>query len=336
MVGGMLSINSKKVMKKEKFDWGEHIISGNDIFLAGYDTHGSLEDAQRYCTKIAKAHYENFIISNWFTPTNIKQHIENIYAFCRFGDDLGDDAPFPPEERLLLLNEWENDLNRGFSKDNNGKFKGIPRHPIIKAIRHTASTFEIPIEPFLKLIKAFKMDQTKNEYNTWDELREYCVHSADPVGHLFLYVYGHDDEKLREISDYTCTALQLANHWQDISRDLEQNRIYMPIEDMEKHGYNLEMYKNKDVNENWTELMKFQVERAREWFAKGEELWQLVDPMLAVDLQMFTMGGVAILDSIEKLKFNTWKKRPKVSRFKQLWMLRRCRRLWKQAEKGQI
>ncbi len=166
--------NSKKSIKKEKFEWGEHTITEKSVFLAGYDTNKSLEDAQDYCTKIAKAHYENFIISNWFTPVDIKQHIENIYAFCRFGDDLGDDAPFPPEERLLLLNEWENDLNRGFTRDEGGELKEKPRHPIIIAISHTASTFSIPIEPFSKLIKAFKMDQTKTRYSTWEELRGYC------------------------------------------------------------------------------------------------------------------------------------------------------------------
>jgi len=323
MVGDLVS---------KKFEWGEHKITNDGVFLAGYDMHESLADAQKYCTKIAKSHYENFIISNWFTPTHIKQHIENIYAFCRYGDDLGDDAPFPPSERILLLEEWEDDLRRGFENE----WSGNPRHPIIKAISHTASIFSIPIEPFSKLIKAFKMDQNKTRYQTWDELREYCIHSADPVGHLFLYVYGHDDENLRRISDYTCTALQLANHWQDVSRDLEQDRIYMPIDEMKKYGYSMDMYQNRESNEQWHNLMKFQVERARDWFSKGEELWHLVDPMLAVDLQMFTMGGTAVLDSIEKLNFNTWKKRPTISRFKQLWMLRRCRRLWRNAKKNKL
>ena len=315
-----------------QFNWGIHKISEDDVFLAGYETYDNLDSAQKYCTKIAKSNYENFIISNWFTPKEIKQHIENIYAFCRYGDDLGDDSPFPPSDRLKLLNEWMKDLERAFNSEKL-PWKGKPRHPILIAVSHTAETFNIPITPFKRLIEAFKFDQEKTRYSNFQELKNYCIHSADPVGHLFLYIYGYNDEELQKISDNTCTALQLANHWQDVSRDLEQDRIYMPIEDMERFNYSLENYKNKIVNDEWRSLMRFQVERARELFENGKELWEKVDSRLVVDLKMFTMGGLAVLDAIEAQGYDTWSKRPKISKLKQLRMLMASRKLWKEAHK---
>tara|TARA_B100000287_G_scaffold258827_1_gene243373 strand:- start:10950 stop:11921 length:972 start_codon:yes stop_codon:yes gene_type:complete len=315
-----------------KFNWGTHEIKSENVILAGYDTFNDLKSAQKYCTKIAKANYENFIISNWFTPKDIKQHIQNIYAFCRYGDDLGDDSPFPPSERLSLLNEWMDDLERAFHSEKK-PWSGNPRHPILIAVSHTANIFQIPITPFKRLIEAFKFDQDKIRYNNYQELKNYCIHSADPVGHLFLYIYGHKSEELQKISDFTCTALQLANHWQDVSRDLDQDRIYMPIDEMEKFNYSLKDYQKRTVNDEWRALMRFQVERTRELFEKGTELWDKVDSRLAVDLRMFTMGGLAVLDAIEKQGYDTWNKRPKISKLKQIRMLMASRKLWKEAHK---
>jgi len=311
----------------EKFEWGEHSIEGDAVELAGYDTYRTIEQAEKHCSNIARSHYENFVVSNWFTPPEVKQHIENIYAFCRYGDDLGDDAPFPPEQRLQLLNEWESDLKRAAENDWNGE----PRHPILTAVQRTASYHSIPVEPFIRLIHAFKMDQTKTRYNNWEELREYCIHSADPVGHLFLYVYGHDDEEMRVLADNTCTALQLANHWQDVSRDLEQDRIYVPLDEMEQFGYTLEMYQNREVNEAWRTLIKHQVDRAQKMFDDGRKLWEKVDPRLAVDLRMFTTGGEAVLRSIRKQNYNTFTKRPRVSKLKQVRLFISTWLAWKRA-----
>ena len=311
----------------EKFDWGQHRIEEGGVTLAGFNTYRTIEEAESYCTQIAKSHYENFIISNWFTPPEVRQHIENIYAFCRYGDDLGDDAPFPPEKRLLLLEEWESDLIRAADED----WNGWPQHPILLAVQKTAKQHSIPLQPFIDLIHAFKMDQTKNRYQNWDELKEYCIHSADPVGHLFLYVYGHDDETMRNLADNTCTALQLANHWQDVERDLEQDRIYIPLEDMKRFGYTLEMYQNKEVNEQWKALMKHEVDRAQNLFNEGRKLWPEVDPRLAVDLRMFTLGGEAVLRSIKKQKYDTFRKRPKVSKLKQVRLFISTWLSWKRA-----
>ena len=315
-----------------KFDWGDHTIAGGSVLLAGYDTHPDLESAQAFAKRIAKRHYENFIISNWFTPRPVEQHIRNIYAFCRYGDDLADDAPFSPDGRTALLDEWMADLLRAFHSEA-APWSGTPRHPILVAVKHTGAEFGIPLQPFQRLIEAFKLDQVKNRYSSFEELRHYCIHSADHVGHLFLHVYGHDDDELRQLSDNTCTALQLANHWQDVGRDLEQDRIYMPLDEMQRFGYSLEMYRSRVVNDEWRALMRFQVERAREWFERGEQLWARVDPRLSADLQMFTMGGVAVLDAIRRQGYDTWTKRPTVGRFKQFRMLRKCVRLSKEAHK---
>lgn len=330
----------------EKVKWGEHTISASEITLAGYDTHPELEEAEAYCTFISSSHYENFLISNKFTPADKRQHIENIYAYCRFGDDLGDEAPHSDDERWRLLDEWEADLARAYGFPEGCRrveelpegveiiaWSGTCRHPILRAISHTSREMSIPHEPYWKLIQAFKMDQRKKRYHTWEELRQYCYYSADPVGHLFLYVYGHDDQGMRDIADYTCTALQLANHWQDVSRDLAQNRIYMPIDEMLANKYSLEDYQAMKANESWRNLMKVQVERAAEWFEKGKQLWTLIDPHLAVDLQMFTMGGEEVLAAIRRQNYDTWSKRPTVGRMKQFKLLLRARRLWKKAQR---
>ena len=311
----------------EKFAWGDHRLE--PIHLAGWGLHQNLQDAEVYCSQIADAHYENFLIANKFTPPKIKQHIQNIYAFCRYGDDLGDEAPFDSQGRLTLLDAWEKDLEEAHQGDWSGK----PQHPILIAVQHTAKTFKIPLEPFWKLIQAFKMDQTKNRYHSWDELLHYCKHSADPVGHLFLYVYGHDDEDLRALSDKTCTALQLANHWQDISRDWRQNRSYMPEETMERFGVSWERYGPDYVDENWKSMLAHEVERAQNLFDEGKKLWKLVDAHLAVDLMMFTKGGEAILQAIRNQKYDTWKKRPKVSKLKQVRLYFKAKAEWKRASR---
>ncbi len=312
----------------EKFEWGDHRLE--PMHLAGWGLHQNLQDAEVYCSQIADAHYENFLIANKFTPPNIRQHIQNIYAFCRYGDDLGDEAPFDSQGRLKLLEAWEKDLVEAHQSDWSGK----PQHPILIAVQYTAKTFNIPLEPFWKLIQAFKMDQTKNRYQSWDELLDYCQHSADPVGHLFLYVYGHDNEELRTLSDKTCTALQLANHWQDISRDWQQNRSYLPEETMQRFGVDWNRYGPEYVDENWKSMLSFEVERAQNLFDEGKKLWKLVDAHLAVDLMMFTKGGEAILQAIRNQKFDTWKKRPKVSKLKQVRLYFKAKAEWKRASRG--
>ncbi len=313
----------------EKIHWGDHSIDGDEVFLAGFDSRPSLSEAESWCAEIADTHYENFVVTNWFTPPEMKQHIHNIYAFCRFGDDLGDDAPFDDEGRWTLLDAWQTDLAEAARDD----WSGSPRHPILRAVQRTAREKSIPEQPFRLLIEAFKMDQRKKRYDDYAELRSYCRHSADPVGHLFLYVYGHDDPALRSLSDHTCTALQLANHWQDVARDLDQGRIYMPLSTMREHGYSLQDHQNRIVDERWRAALKAEVDRAQSEFDAGKALWPRCDPRLAVDLMMFTMAGEAVLAAIRRQHYDTWTKRPTVSRWRRFLMLMKARRAWRRAER---
>lgn len=314
----------------EKFDWGEHQIDGDRITLAGYDTASELEVAEELCRKVTASHYENFLVANRFTPPELRQDINNVYAFSRYGDDLGDDAPFPPNVRVKLLDEWEEDLERAEVN----MWKGEARHPILRALAVTARRHSIPPEPFHNLISAFRLDQTKTRYSDYSELREYCRLSADPVGHLYLYIYGYDDEELRLLSDCTCTALQLANHWQDVGRDLDQDRIYLPLKSMSDAGYSLEEYRGRIVNDEWRKAMQSEVERAQRLFDEGKQLFDKVDPRLAVPLRLFTLGGEEVLRKIRKQQYDTWTRRPRIGKVRQIRLIIKALWLWRRANKA--
>ena len=171
------------------------------------------EAAQNYTRWLATHHYENFNVVSWLLPKELHQHFYNVYAYCRWADDLGDEIP--DAQRALELLDWcEAELN--------ACYQGQPSHPVFVALRETVVAKEIPKQPFADLLKAFRQDQTVKRYPTWDSVLKYCVYSANPVGRLVLYLCGYRDERRQLLSDATCTALQLANFWQDVSRDLEK------------------------------------------------------------------------------------------------------------------
>src|SRR5882724_1040171 len=173
----------------------------------------SLVEAQEYCSRLARTHYENFSVASWFLPARLRQHFYNVYAYCRISDDLGDEVG-DPQASLQLLDQWEAELN--------ACYQGNPRHPVFVALRETITALDIPREPFANLLKAFRQDQTVTCYQTFDDLLGYCLNSANPVGHLVLYLCGYRDAERLKLSDFTCTALQLANFWQDVSTDYEK------------------------------------------------------------------------------------------------------------------
>src|SRR6266700_3851421 len=191
----------------------------------------SLQEAYAYCERLARTHYEHFSVATWFLPKQLRQHFFNVYAYCRISDDLGDETG-DCAASLQLLDEWESELNACFS--------GAPRHPVFVALAGTVREFEVPKHEFSDLLTAFRQDQTTTRYQTFDDLLGYCRYSANPVGHLVLYLCGYRDEERQQLSDYTCTALQLANFWQDITIDLEKNRVYLPLELLSNHGYSVE------------------------------------------------------------------------------------------------
>ena len=236
-----------------------------------------------------------------------------IYAYCRGVDDLGDEAE---GDRLALLDEWEADLRRCYDG-------GAPRDIRFVALQRTIRRFDIPIEPFLRLIEANRRDQTVARYRTFDDLLGYCTYSANPVGHLVLYVFGYRDAERQRLSDATCTALQLANFWQDVSRDLEMGRIYLPQEDIERFGCSEGDLLARRTTPEFRRLMAFEVDRARDYFQEGLALVPRVAGRLRLDLRLFTLGGLAVLDEIERMNYDVLRRRPRVSKAKKLWLAAR-------------
>jgi squalene synthase HpnC len=275
----------------------------------------SLEQSRAYCERLARSHYENFSVASWFLPARLRQHFFNVYAYCRISDDLGDEVGNPAAS-LLLLDQWQRELEACYA--------GSPRHPVFVALAETVRKFEIPQHEFSDLLTAFRQDQTITRYQTFDDLLGYCRNSANPVGHLVLYLCGYRDAERQKLSDYTCTALQLANFWQDVSVDYEKGRIYLPLESLRRFGVSEEDLTANRNTSSFCEMMRFEVARAREWFERGLPLVGKVDKELAIDLELFTRGGQEILNAIEKQGYAVLGRRPSISKSRKLALVARA------------
>jgi squalene synthase HpnC len=275
----------------------------------------SLEESRAYCQRLARSHYENFSVATWFLPARLRQDFFNVYAYCRISDDLGDEVGNPAAS-LWLLNQWEQELKACYA--------GCPRHPVFVALAETVRKFEIPQYEFSDLLTAFRQDQTITRYETFDDLLGYCRNSANPVGHLVLYLCGYRDAERQKLSDYTCTALQLANFWQDVSVDYEKGRIYLPLESLRRFGVNEDDLAANRNTSAFREMMRFEVTRAREWFERGLPLVSKVDKELAIDLELFTRGGQEILNAIEKQGYAVLGQRPAISKPRKLILVARA------------
>ena len=259
-------------------------------------------EAYAFCRKVALGQEENFTVVSWLLPRSLRRHVYAVYAYCRGVDDLGDEAE---GDRLALLDEWERELRACYD--------GAPSDIRFIALQRTIRRFDIPLEPFLRLIEANRRDQAINRYPTFAGLLEYCTYSANPVGELVLNLFGYRDERRRRLSDATCTALQLANLWQDVSRDRDKGRVYIPLEDMERFGYDEQALLELRSDESFRRLMRFQVSRTRRYFQEGLGLIPLVSGRLRLDLKLFTLGGLAVLDAIERADYDVLRRRPKLS-----------------------
>ncbi|HTK94008.1 MAG TPA: squalene synthase HpnC [Terriglobales bacterium] len=275
----------------------------------------SLAEAQRYCERLARGHYENFSVASWFLPARLKQHFFNLYAYCRISDDLGDEVG-DKREALRLLDEWEQELNACYD--------AAPRHPVFVALRETVRQLEIPRQPFADLLKAFRQDQSVTRYQTFDHVLGYCKFSANPVGRLVLYLCGYRDAERQQLSDYTCTALQLANFWQDVYRDYLKGRIYLPLDSLRRFGVVEDDIASRRATPQFLEMMKFEVTRAREWFKLGLPLAGTLDKELAIDIELFTRGGEEILNAIQRQGYDVLKQRPVISKPRKLWLVARA------------
>jgi squalene synthase HpnC len=281
-------------------------------FGPGASARLSRDEALAYCARLTATHYENFSVVTWMTPREHRPVFQSIYAFCRWSDDLGDEVG-DPRQSLDLLEWWRGELR--------GLYQGRARHPVMIALAESIERYRIPIEPFEALISAFEQDQTVSEYLTYEQLLDYCTRSANPVGHLVLHVAGAFGPENARLADTTCTALQLANFWQDIARDLAMGRIYLPREDRDRFGYTESDLRALRFTPAFAGLMRLEVERARALLVKGRGLVSRIPPELAVDIDLFRRGGQAILDGIEARGFDVLGARPALSRWTKLRLI---------------
>ncbi len=269
------------------------------------ETAPTLDEALAYCRHLAETHYENFHVATWFLPEPLRPHFHSIYAYCRISDDLGDEVP-DRAAALALLDLWGRELD--------ACYEGRARHPVFVALAETIRACKIPKEPFADLLVAFRQDQTVTRYETMDDVLAYCRYSANPVGRLVLYACGEVSEENFRLSDATCTALQLANFWQDVRVDWAKDRVYIPQADMRAHGVTDETIAAGVATPGFRALLRREVEYARSLFLAGLPLIGRVRRDLAVDLDLFSRGGLEILRAIERRDYDVLSARPAISK----------------------
>jgi squalene synthase HpnC len=272
-------------------------------------------EALEYTRWLATHHYENFHVASFLLPRKLHQDFYNIYSFCRWADDLGDEIG-DPQESLRLLAWWRRELQ--------AMYGGEASHPVFVALKETVRRHAIPLEPFDRLIRAFEQDQITPRYQTFDDVFGYCVNSANPVGHLVLYLCGYRDAERQQLSDYTCTALQLANFWQDIGVDLEKGRVYLPLDLLAKHGYSVDELLRLEENDRSRAVLREAVGVAENLFEKGLPLIRKVDRRLSLDLDLFSRGGMKILQKIKMQDYNVLRQRPHISKTERAGILLQC------------
>ena len=265
-----------------------------------------------YTRWLATRHYENFHVVSFLLPKDLHQDFYNVYAFCRWADDLGDEIG-DTDESLRLLAWWREELGRMYA--------GAASHPVFVALSGTAARRQLPRELFEDLIRAFVHDQTVTRYETWEEVLGYCRYSANPVGRLLLHLCGYHDEHRAGLSDHTCTALQLANFWQDVSVDLAKDRVYIPREAMARRGYSVEDLFAGRENDAFRAVMRDCVDVARRLFEQGLPLVGTVDRRLALDLDLFSRGGMRVLDKIRARNYNVLRARPAIGKVERAGLL---------------
>ena len=285
--------------------------------VAPDSTSYTLPEALAYTKWLATHHYENFQIVSFLLPKALHQDFYNVYSFCRWADDLGDEMD-DPAESLRLLSWWRGELQAMYGLGETAS------HPVFIALKETVERHAIPIEPFDRLIRAFEQDQTVTRHANFEELFGYCVNSANPVGHLVLYLCGYADAERQRLSDYTCTALQLANFWQDVTVDLEKNRIYLPQDLLARFGYAEQELFRRQYDARFRCVMQEAVKVAEDLFHKGLPLIGRVDRRLALDLELFSRGGLKILAKIKAQDYNVLERRPHISKAERVAILLRC------------
>jgi squalene synthase HpnC len=266
----------------------------------------ALDDARAWCKRLAESHYENFHVASWFLPKALRPHFHSIYAYCRVSDDLGDEVGSTPVA-LALLDLWGRELD--------ACYEGRARHPVFVALAETIRACGIPKEPFADLLTAFRQDQTVTRYASMQDVLGYCRYSANPVGRLVLYACGEASEEKFRLSDATCSALQLANLWQDVRSDYSaKGRVYLPQDDMACFGVSDETIAQGAATPEFRALLKYEVDYARSLFKQGLPLIGMVGRDLALDLDLFSRGGLEILRAIERQDYDVLSARPAIAK----------------------
>ncbi len=275
----------------------------------------TLAEALAWCRRLTESHYENFHVASAFLPARLRPHFHAVYAYCRVSDDLGDEVN-DPAQALALLEWWEAQLRLCW--------KGEATHPVFVALRATVESTQLPIDPFANLLVAFRQDQTQTRFASIEDLLAYCRYSANPVGRIVLLLAGYSDEERFRLSDQTCTALQLANFWQDVQIDLAKGRVYLPQADMARFKVSEAMLAEPVANEAVRALLRYEVGYTRVLFKAGLPLVRMVDRELAVDLDLFSRGGLAILGAIERQGYDVLRARPSLSKPRKAALLLRA------------
>lgn len=288
-------------------------------------TRPTLAEAQAYCDRFTRAHYENFSVASWLLPREMRPHFCSIYAYCRWADDLADEADSPAHS-LELLDWWESQLQACYA--------GVVTHPVFVALAETIREYNIPTAPFVDLLTAFRRDQFQTRYATEADLLDYCRCSANPVGRLVLHLGRCCNGETSRLSDHICTGLQLANFWQDVARDYDRGRIYLPQDACARHGYPEAMFAAHQANRAFRSLLAEQVAIARTHFEAGRPLVEKMPPALRVDIALFLAGGLAILRAIQRQDYDVWTRRPIVTKRQKAWLLAQA--WWQTRSRGKV
>jgi squalene synthase HpnC len=284
---------------------------------ANYPT-PSPPEAEAYCRDLARSHYENFTVASWLLPRHLRQHFYNVYAYCRWADDLADETP-DSTTALDLLAWWQHQLD--------AMYAGQARHPVFVALAKTVDEFDVPRQPLADLLIAFRQDQAKTRYETFDELREYCRYSANPVGRIVLHLGRSVDEVNVALADHICTGLQLANFWQDVASDWQRGRVYLPQADCRKFDLDTATPVWATASRQFKRLLEFEVARAEEFLLAGRPLIGRVASELRLQVELFIRGGLAILSAIRRQDYDVWSRRPQVGKLHKVVLL--CQAWWR-------
>lgn len=268
------------------------------------------EEARAYCRTLAQSHYENFTVVSRLFPRHLHQHLCNVYAYCRWADDLADEAG---DDGPALLDWWEGQLD--------AMFAGGATHPVLIALADTVREFDIRRQPLADLLVAFRRDQMQKRYETMADLLTYCEHSANPVGRIVLALGRALDNENVHLSDQICTGLQLANFCQDVRRDYESGRIYLPQQWCRRYGWNEEQFAAGRCDDGFRQLLKDVVLQAEWRLAMGSKLVERVPTDLRLPVRVFVAGGRAILAAIRSARYDVWTRRPTVSRWTKMRLL---------------